>query len=441
MQGAKDENVYIEAQLGGRCVSLEFISVGLLLAQMKINQWKTKDELERLQEEKLKELASYASANVPFYRKRFGDVAVRSLDDLQRLGVLTKADVKKDPNSLISLEFANESLIRTHTSGSTGIPLEIYHSPAESSYGLAFECHQLTEAGVGPFDLQVKVTHYQSELNFLQRLGAFRCSYLPVQEHESILLRRLGNLRPSVLCTYPSVLRILARLNERDEPRLGIKKVFAGGELLSQMMRESIERSFGCRVYDRYGCMETSWIAWQCEEGALHVHSDHVVVEITDDAGFPVREGCQGNIVVTPLWQRAMPFTRYITGDRASMGSGCRCGRKSHILKNLEGRSDDVLVLPSGKVRSARSINLMDDLSELAAYQIIQEKVDLFIFRYAPVRVLDESVKNEIRRRIRNGCLGEDVTVEFEEVGRIRRDTTGKIRTVVSKVGGRRFYG
>jgi phenylacetate-coenzyme A ligase PaaK-like adenylate-forming protein len=110
-------------------------------------------------------------------------------------------------------------------------------------------------------------------------------------------------------------------------------------------------------------------------------------------------------------------------------------------LKNLEGRSDDVLVLPSGKVRSARSINLMDDLSELAAYQIIQEKVDLFIFRYAPVRVLDESVKNEIRRRIRNGCLGEDVTVEFEEVGRIRRDTTGKIRTVVSKVGGRRFYG
>jgi phenylacetate-coenzyme A ligase PaaK-like adenylate-forming protein len=68
-------------------------------------------------------------------------------------------------------------------------------------------------------------------------------------------------------------------------------------------------------------------------------------------------------------------------------------------------------------------------------YQIIQEKEDFFVFRFVPAgKGISESEKAEIVRRIKRGCLGEEVKVEFEEVSEIKRGRTMKRKTVISKV-------
>jgi phenylacetate-CoA ligase len=214
-----------------------------------------------------------------------------------------------------------------------------------------------------------------------------------------------------------------------------LKSIFAGGELLEERAKKSISKSFCCPVFDRYGSMETSWIAWECEKGSMHIQADQAIVEILDEKNNPQKPGRIGKVVVTPLWQRAMPFIRYSLGDLACIGGRCTCGRGLPVLRSINGRKDDLIILPSGKKRSARAINLMDDIEGILSYQIIQEREDLFVFRYVPAKKdIPETTKRRVSQIIKHGCLGEPVSVEFDCVKSIEKGSSGKIRTVVSKV-------
>lgn len=409
------------------------LSIASLLFQMKRNQWKSREELERLQEGRLKDLLRHASQNVPHYKKKFANPPPKSLEGLAGIGLTKKTELRSDPVSFVSSGCRLEELERSFTSGSTGIQVRLFTSRQESSFGMASELHHLTECGIGPLDLQARITHYETGANILQRMGLFRCAYLPVQGEDRANFARLRELSPGALLSYPSILLPLARLNSKNHA-ISPKAVFAGGEILSLQARKGISSSFECPIYDRYGSMETSWFAWECPEGSLHVQMDNAVVEITDGLGEPAKEGAIGQIVVTPLWRRAMPLIRYALGDCAALGPDCACGRGLPTLVNLQGRDDDAITLPSGRVRSARSINIMDDIPGMLAYQIIQETPERFLFRYVPADGLDDSAKSEVSRRIGLGCLGEKISVEFESVERISRGSTGKISTVVSKV-------
>ena len=384
------------------------------LLEMESNQWKSQSELEEIQQAKLRQLIAHAETQVPYY-KNHGTSKI-----------LKKSDVRSKPSDFISTQHG--SLIETHTSGSTGMPMRICSDLRENAFGVAFELHHLFETGHGILDTQAKISHTASSPNILQRIGILECHYLDVQAPEISILDKLKKLKADSLNCYPSFLNHLARINDG----LRFKRIYCGGEVLTEKTRKAAEESFSCKVFNRYGSMETSWFAWECEKGSMHIQADQFVVEIVDGSGKPAKSG---NILVTPLWRRTMPFIRYALGDRASWGSRCTCGRSLPTLKSIEGRLDDAIILPSGKVRSARSINLMDEFDEIISYRIIQEKKDLFVFRYVPAKKdISSTVKKQIENIIIKGCLNEKVKVEFEPVNKLQRTRTGKIRTVISKV-------
>jgi phenylacetate-CoA ligase len=177
-------------------------------------------------------------------------------------------------------------------------------------------------------------------------------------------------------------------------------------------------------------------VAWECEAGEIHVHSDSLILEVVDSNGNLLPQGKEGEIAITPLWRNSMPFIRYLIGDRGALGTKCKCGRGTHILKKLIGRCDDFILLPSGRKISARAINLLDDLHSLKCYQIIQKKKGKIIFRYVPSKDFGQSAKALVKKRILQGCRGEQLGIEFEETERITRGITGKIQTVISEIGG-----
>jgi phenylacetate-CoA ligase len=405
----------------------------LQLSILKANQWKGASDLESLREERLLSLARHASEDVPAY----GGLEIRSVEDLADAPLVTKAMLRDDPHSFLSRRHAGRRLEALRTSGSSGIPVTVYNDGHDLACRLALELHQLTAAGVGPLDLQAQLCHYSLRPGLIQRMGLFRKLYLPVQGDEAGMLSVLRRERPEALLGYPSVLVALARLNRAGEPGLGLRKAICFSETLTPQARSLIETSFSCDLRDFYGAGEVSWMAWECEEGRKHVHSDSVIIEVLDGKGKRLGPGKEGQLAVTPLWQGTMPLLRYLVGDRGSLGSGCPCGR-AHPTIEVEGRDDDVITLPSGRVRSARSINLMDDIEGISSYQIIQERPDLFLFRVVPSgERFPEASMAEAGRRIRAGCLGEPVKVEFETVSRIPRSPTGKLRSVISKAGPR----
>jgi phenylacetate-CoA ligase len=222
-------------------------------------------------------------------------------------------------------------------------------------------------------------------------------------------------------------------VNDRDNHGLAIPRVFSSAETLTDNARRLISGSFGCDLRNFYGSTEAAWIAWECEKGGMHLH-DSVIAEIVDSKGRPVPRGGSGSLVLTPTWKRAMPFIRYDTGDIASLGPSCRCGRGTPVLGSLEGRSDDFIVMPSGMVRSARFVDLsIRDLPGILLYQAYQPEAGSLEFRIVPSGKFTNDSRERLLKRLK-ASFPEPMEITIEVVDRIARGKSGKIRSVISKV-------
>ena len=83
------------------------------------------DEREARQLALLQAMLAHAARNVPFYTKRFSDSGfepgdLRRIEDLSRLPLLTKQDVRAETATLVSTIHSQADLVRNTTSGSTG---------------------------------------------------------------------------------------------------------------------------------------------------------------------------------------------------------------------------------------------------------------------------------------------------------------------------------
>jgi phenylacetate-CoA ligase len=405
-----------------------FRSIASLL-RMKSNQWKSRDELEGMQRESFSRLLEHARRKVPFYKSY-------PQSEIENLPLLSKERILESPEAFLS--GPKTKLFSFPTSGSSGQPLQVYYSGIEGAYGAALSHFQFMEAGAAPWKKVAAFSYQTVSRSLFLHLFGYRWKYFSIFDSEQAHLSAIRRLRPDIALSCPSLLSLLAHENNEQKNRVHVPKIFSRSEYLSPRERSLIEGSFSCKMHDFYGTNEASWVAWECDEGGMHVHSDSVILEIVDSDGSPLPNGQEGQIAITPLWRTSMPFIRYLIGDRGALGTKCRCGRGTHVLKKLEGRCDDYLRLPSGRMLSARAINLMDDIHSLKCYQIVQQNEGEILFRYVPGGSFIPSDKALIRDRILRGCRGEHIDIKFEETDKIERGRTGKIQTVVSMLGGSR---
>ncbi|MFN7991479.1 MAG: hypothetical protein U0R44_04955 [Candidatus Micrarchaeia archaeon] len=404
-------------------------SCGLFLS-FKRNQWKSSDELEGIQERKLKGLLAHAKATVPHYRKALRGIGGSGLGSLDLLPVLRKADIQKHPSSFISDRYEEDSLARLLTSGSGGTPLASYFDQQENIYARTLGHHQLTECGFGPADLMAAVLAVRYPPHHLERL-VYRSYSLLIGEGEDKALSSVMRRRPDILYSFASVLLVMARQNASSGNPLAVRHVFSSSEMLDPSARDYIIRSFSCRLRNLYGSNETRGIAWECERGSMHINSDSVIVEVVDDGGHPVPDGSVGNILLTPLWRYSMPFIRYWIGDRGSLGRKCPCGRGLHVLKSLEGRSNDLIALEGGRFLSPMHLAVgLKKFPEILRYQVYQEEPGSITLRILPSGKIDK----EAMIRSINASLPERMDISIELVDGFPREPGGKIRFIVSKV-------
>ena len=93
-----------------------------------------------------------------------------------------------------------------------------------------------------------------------------------------------------------------------------------------------------------------------------------------------------------------------------------------------------MIILPSGRVISPRSINVLDYIEGINRYRIIQEEKGLFVVQIEKNERFSEQTLHDIEEQIRKGCFNEYVTIQIKEVEKIPQEKSGKIRTVISKV-------
>jgi len=403
----------------------------------------------------LRAVVRTASYEVPFYRDTWraagvDPALVRSPADLIRLPVTTKAALLARPGAALRDGRSRRTRIRSHTSGSSGVPVTVEMSRPEAVYRslLYYRALQrngclslpLTIVDVGPIPTDRR-------RGWAERAGLVRLVRLPATMSIGEQIERLRGVRPGLVEGYPTCLDLLAEaLEEQGIASIRPRLVAARGEVLHRETRERLRRVFSCRIADYYNTEEVGNVAWECPEDSdrRHVNRDACVVEIVDSEGTPVAEGVEGRVLVTNLYNLTMPFIRYDLGDRAAWiaargGGRCQCGSTAPSLSPIHGRDDDYLWLPDGRRISPRAAGTLVPkrpsggyVKGLRRFQVVQESP-------TDVRVqvvLDVEHDADVRRVIAENItrLHPRLRCEVERVDAIPVDASGKFQKVISHV-------
>ena len=159
----------------------------------------------------------------------------------------------------------------------------------------------------------------------------------------------INSTKPELIRGYASSLYELCRYVERHKVSLQSPKVIiSSAESLSDTMRYSIQSTFGTKVYNFYGSREVSSLAGECENGLMHPFMFWNYLEVLDSQNQPVKEGEEGRIVVTNLFNYSMPLIRYDIGDMAILVQEIAPVGICPTIKTVTGRVIDYFVLRNG---------------------------------------------------------------------------------------------
>ena len=353
-----------------------------------------RDELRRVQSERLIETVERVYFNVPYYRHKMqeaglGPEKIRSIDDLRKLPFTTKQDLRDNyPFGLFAVPMSE--IVRIHaSSGTIGKPTVVGYTRNDISKWSEVMARTLTSAGANRHDfIQIAYgyglftgglgLHYGGE-----KIGA---SVIPISggntQRQIQIMHDFGS---TVLACTPSYALYLAEAMiecgiSRDEFRLKVG-VF-GAEPWTENMRKEIEDKLRIKAIDIYGLSEVigPGVASEClaQEG-LHIFEDHFYPEIIDPETHEVLpEGSVGELVFSTLTKEGLPLIRYRTRDLTRLNYGrCKCGRTMVRMDKCLGRSDDMLIIRGVNLFPSQVESVLLEMSEIKPhYQLIVDRIN-----------------------------------------------------------------
>jgi phenylacetate-CoA ligase len=417
------------------------------------SQYQPPEQLKITQIKKIKTLLEYSNDNIPFYQKRFKEIGFnpsdfKDLDDLKKIPILTKDDIREHKEDLIAAEYknSNKSII-TVSGGTTGPSIELCNSLQSITSKIASQHRFDSWAGwnkgdwssvIWPavVDLRKKPPSYKTRLkNYLSdRLILLQQTVIDDIDFKNHFLEVI-NKRATIIRGFPTQLNLAARYVLDKGLKLPlVRGVVSTGELLLPEQRFQIQKAFDCQVYDSYRTREVGCIAQECSEhDGLHVNSEQIYLEI--DSNSEVDISGDGKILVTDLINRAMPFIRYEIGDIGRLSEKtCACGRGLPLLEAVGGRISDQLYSTSGKQISPVTVlpNMFHLLGIENQFRIIQEQLnEITIQMVAPK---PSNKKLEEQKNAARTIFGDDITIKYQYVNEIKPVSSGKYPIVISKL-------
>ena len=194
-------------------------------------------------------------------------------------------------------------------------------------------------------------------------------------------------LRGAMLLGYASALAECADEMWRRGwvvPQGHIRTGWASAEPLTDYRRQAIRRAFNFEPREMYGARETHWLAIECEHGTLHASARHIIEVVDEQSGHLLPDGQAGRIVITDLFNETSPIIRYALGDLGILAEEhCACGRRSQVIKELQGRISEYIRLPGGRLLHPIALTwLMRQAGLVVQWQVFREAEQSFELRY-----------------------------------------------------------
>jgi len=416
-------------------------------------------DLEQLQLERLQSTLYRVATHVPFYRKKFKELAIdpdgfRSLEELRKLPFTTKDDLRNNyPYGLFAVPLRD--VVRLHaSSGTTGMATVVGYTRNDLKNWSDMVARILTATGVDAEDVvQIAFGYGLFTGGFGLHYGAERvgASVIPISSgNTKRQIQILQDFKTTTLVCTPSYALLLAdTMNAMDINinSLQLKYGLFGGEPWSEEMRREIKNKLGIIATDNYGLSEVMGpgVAGECSYcDGLHINEDHFIVEVINPETLaPVAAGELGELVFTTITKEAFPVIRYRTRALARlMPEPCPCGRTFQRMTRVIGRTDDMLIIKGVNVYPLQIEAILFDIEGTEPhYQIVVERegrldkvtvlvevVDsIFFDQMKKQRQLVEHIKKRLATE-----LGIGVDVKLVEEKTLER-FEGKAKRVIDK--------
>lgn len=352
----------------------------------------SREEIIKIQNEKLVKQVRHVWDNVPYYRKKMEEKGVtpddvKSIDDLYKLPFLSKDDLRESyPFGMMGVP--QKDVVRIHsTSGTTGKRVVAFYN--QHDIDLWEDCCARAIAAAGGTKEDVCQVSYGFGLftggaglnGGSHKLG---CMTVPTSSgNTDRQIMFLRDLNATILCCTPSYAAFLGEsLKEMGltPDEIPLKAGIFGAEAWSEEMRQDIQKTLGIKAYDIYGLTELSGpgVSFECSaQQGMHVNEDHFIAEIIDpDTEEVLPEGTVGELVFTAVDKEAFPMIRYRTHDVCSLTrEKCSCGRTHVRMTRLMGRTDDMLIIRGVNVFPSQIETVLLNEGYAANYLILVDRV------------------------------------------------------------------
>ena len=421
---------------------------------LKASQYWDETRINEYQLNKLKGLVDYASKNVPYYEELFKKIKLTSkdiltLEDIQKVPILTKEILRKEDGRLISRTFGNKYVKKSKTGGTTGAPVMVYKDIYTRSYTWASYYRWYEWMGLNYYDpsstfwgtstvlsssIKTKIKDMFSQ--FIQNkivLNSFNMNEQTLGHYYNSILKH----KPVLLKGYLSSLIEFAKyIDDNELEFIKLKAISSTTETLLPHNRKYLEQVFRAPVYDQYGCGEISAISYECaKHNGLHINQEHVICEVLNGSDSPI-VNVSGRVIATDLDNLVMPFIRYENGDLATLtDTKCTCGVNQPLMKSIDGRSIDTITLKNGsKVHGVFFTDIFYEIGILAdqvqKFQVYQDTPGEIDFRIQCVTALD----NKLRQKLIDSLIRFFNKVNYSEHKALSKETNGKFKYIISTI-------
>ncbi|MDA3855132.1 MAG: hypothetical protein PF569_02650 [Candidatus Woesearchaeota archaeon] len=408
----------------------------------------TQEEINEYQEEKLKKLLIHSYLNVPYYTKVLSKVKVVdrnlnvNLDNFSKIPILTKKILRDEFENLKSRNLEKMNWGYNTSGGSSGEPARFIQDENYKTWNIANKIYYKTVAGASIGGTELRL--WGSETDILEgredpkivlrnklynrtELNMFKMRTDKFSEY----LELWNKLEPEWVEGYVHVMIEFAKYAlENDFEVYPPKGILCTAGTLDDEMKNTIEKAFRSKVYNRYGSREVGDMA--CSDNTskgLRISAWNQKVEVLDKDLNQTKD--LGNVYITNLNNYAMPLIRYDIGDVAQIGNN------SGYLKEINGRITSIFKTRDGGFFDGcyfRTILSYKDW--IKQFQIVQKDYEDIEYIFVPRDknfIISNKEKNELIENVQK-LLGINCKVTFKFVEEINGLKSGKYLYTKSEV-------
>ncbi len=354
-----------------------------------------RDQLKKLQSERLCHQVQRMYARVPLFRRRMQEAGlgpddIHGLEDLPKIPFSYKKDLRDEyPYGLFAEPL--ENIVRLHaSSGTTGKQIVVGYTRGDLERWAECICRMFAAVGM---DTSSRI---QNAFGYGLFTGGFGIHSAGEHYGATVIPISAGNTQrqmntmvdfgaTTLTCT-PSYAMYLAESVEEAglRDKIQLKQGIFGAEPWTENMRQEIQNKLGIKAYDIYGLTELMGpgVSYECDQQAgMHICEDHFIAEIIDpETGEVLPEGSTGELVFSSITKEGFPILRYRTRDICSLiYEPCACGRTHIRMRKPAGRSDDMMIIRGVNVFPSQIEEVLLKVSggDLTPnYQIIVDRVN-----------------------------------------------------------------